>query len=100
MSFSKADRVLLESDNVPTKWYNIAADLPVPLPPPLNPVTKQPMRPEELSAIFPKGAIEQEMSVERYIDIPEEVRDAYFQLGRPSPRSKGEEVGAIPKDPR
>ena len=85
MSISKDDRVILNPDDIPTKWYNIAADLPEPLPPPLNPATNQPMKPEDLEAIFPKRAIAQEMSVDRYIDIPEEVRDAYLMLGRPSP---------------
>ncbi len=99
MSISKDDKVILRPDDIPTKWYNIAADLPEPLPPPLNPATNQPLRPEELEAIFPKGAIAQEMSVERYIDIPEEVRDAYLMLGRPSPLQRARRLENYLKTP-
>lgn len=99
MSISKDDRIDLRPDDIPTKWYNIAADLPEPLPPPLNPVTNQPLRPEDLEAIFPKGAIAQEMSVERYIDIPEEVRDAYLMIGRPSPLQRARRLEKYLKTP-
>ncbi|HPP44509.1 MAG TPA: pyridoxal-phosphate dependent enzyme, partial [Methanomassiliicoccaceae archaeon] len=99
MSISKDDRVILHPDDIPTKWYNIAADLPEPLPPPLNPATNQPMKPEDLEAIFPKGAIAQEMSVDRYIDIPEEVRDAYLMLGRPSPLQRAKRLEKFLKTP-
>jgi tryptophan synthase beta chain len=99
MSISKDDRVILNPDDIPTKWYNIAADLPEPLPPPLNPATNQPMKPEDLEAIFPKGAIAQEMSVDRYIDIPEEVRDAYLMLGRPSPLQRAKRLEKFLKTP-
>jgi tryptophan synthase beta chain len=99
MSISKDDRVILNPDDIPTKWYNIAADLPEPLPPPLNPATNQPMKPEDLEAIFPKRAIAQEMSVDRYIDIPEEVRDAYLMLGRPSPLQRAKRLEKFLKTP-
>lgn len=99
MSISKDDRVILHPDDIPTKWYNIAADLPEPLPPPLNPATNQPMKPEDLEAIFPKRAIAQEMSVDRYIDIPEEVRDAYLMLGRPSPLQRAKRLEKFLKTP-
>jgi tryptophan synthase beta chain len=99
MSISKDDVIMLRPDDIPTKWYNIAADLPEPLPPPLNPVTKQPMRPQELEAIFPKEAIAQEMSVDRYIDIPEEVRDAYLMIGRPSPLVRAKRLEKLLKTP-
>jgi tryptophan synthase beta chain len=85
MSLPKDARVNLSNDDIPTKWYNIAADLPEPVPPPLNPGTMQPSKPQDLEAIFPKGIISQELSTDRYIDIPEEVRDAYLFFGRPSP---------------
>lgn len=75
----------LTVDDIPKHWYNIAADSPVPLPPALNPGTSQPLKPEEFEAIFPRNLIEQEMSTDRYIDIPEEVREAYVMLNRPSP---------------
>jgi len=78
-------RINLSVDEIPKKWYNIAADSPEPIPPPLNPATKEPAPPEALEAIFPKAIIRQEMSTDRYIDIPEEVREAYVLLGRPSP---------------
>ncbi|MEM0449529.1 MAG: TrpB-like pyridoxal phosphate-dependent enzyme [Methanomassiliicoccales archaeon] len=83
---SKTDiRVTLDLDDIPKKWYNIVADLPEPLPPPLNPGTKEPLKFEEFRAIFPDEIIRQEMSTERYIDIPEEVRDRLIMLNRPSP---------------
>ena len=78
-------KVTLEPEEMPKKWYNILADLPEPLPPPLDPETKEPVKPEKLELIFPRELIRQEMARERYIRIPEEVRDAYFQIGRPTP---------------
>jgi tryptophan synthase beta chain len=81
----KETKVILDLDELPKKWYNILADLPEPLPPPLDPKTKEPIKPETLEVIFPKELIRQEVSQERYIRIPEEVREAYFQIGRPTP---------------
>ncbi len=78
-------RVTLGIDDIPRKWYNIAADLPEPLPPPLNPGTKEPLKFEEFRAIFPDEIIRQEMSTDRFIDIPDEVRDRLVMLNRPSP---------------
>ncbi|QLH74143.1 MAG: TrpB-like pyridoxal phosphate-dependent enzyme [Methanomassiliicoccales archaeon] len=78
-------KIGLDIDEIPKKWYNIAADSPEPIPPILNPKTKEPAPPEALEAIFPKGIIRQEMSTDRYIDIPEEIRESYVLLGRPSP---------------
>ena len=78
-------KVLLRVDDVPRRWYNIAADLPQPLPPPINPATKEPIGPEALTPLFPGEIIQQEVSLDRYIDIPDEVREAYLRLGRPSP---------------
>ena len=75
---------LLQEKDLPQQWYNIAPDLPVPQEPPLNPGTKQPIGPADLSPIFPMGLIGQEVSQERYIDIPEEVREVY-KLWRPTP---------------
>jgi tryptophan synthase beta chain len=77
-------KFLLPEDRIPTAWYNLAADLSVPPPPPLHPGTHQPAGPDDLAALFPMGLIEQEMSAERMIDIPEEVRDIY-RLWRPTP---------------
>jgi tryptophan synthase beta chain len=77
-------KYLLDESDMPTRWYNILADLPSPPPPPLHPQTLQPLVPEDLSALFPKALIEQEFSEQRYIDIPEQVREVY-RLWRPSP---------------
>ncbi len=77
-------RVDLPQAELPTHWYNIQADLPRPLDPPLNPQTGQPLGPEDLAAIFPMGLIEQEVSRERWIEIPEELRAAYLRW-RPTP---------------
>ncbi len=77
-------KFLLPEDRIPTAWYNLAADLSVPPPPPLHPGTHQPAGPEDLAPLFPMGLIMQEMSSERMIDIPDEVRDIY-RLWRPTP---------------
>ena len=77
-------KVLLDEDEMPTRWYNILADLPTPPPPPLHPGTGQPVGPDDLAAIFPMDLIAQEVTTERYVDIPEEVQDVY-RLWRPSP---------------
>ena len=78
-------RTTLTPEEMPKKWYNILPDLPEPLAPPLDPGTKQPISPAALEAIFPKALIAQEMSSERYIDIPEEVLQSYMMVTRPSP---------------
>ncbi len=77
-------KYILDEERIPKAWYNIAADLPVPPPPPLNPATGQPAGPEDLAPIFPMGLLEQEMSTERYITIPDEVREIY-RIWRPTP---------------
>jgi tryptophan synthase beta chain len=77
-------KILLEEDEIPTRWYNIIADLPVPPPPQLHPGTLQPATAEDFAALFPRALIEQEMTNQRYIDIPGEVLDVY-RLWRPSP---------------
>jgi tryptophan synthase beta chain len=74
----------LTQADIPRNWYNLLADFPEPLPPPLHPGTKQPMPPEALEAIFPKNLIQQELSSERWIEVPEPVRDIYA-LWRPTP---------------
>jgi len=73
----------LDEAKIPEQWYNIQADLPEPLPPPLHPGTGQPLGPEDLAPLFPMELIKQEMSPERWIDVPEEVRDVY-KLWRPT----------------
>jgi tryptophan synthase beta chain len=77
-------KVVLEEKEMPGSWYNIQADLKVPLPPPLHPGTRQPIGPADLAPLFPMGLIEQEMSQERWIEIPDEVLDVYT-MWRPSP---------------
>ncbi|MBZ4665277.1 TrpB-like pyridoxal phosphate-dependent enzyme [Mahella sp.] len=77
-------KILLDENEIPTHWYNIQADLLNAVKPPLNPKTGQPAGPEDLSVIFPMELLKQEMSVERWIEIPEEVRELY-RLWRPSP---------------
>ncbi len=77
-------KYLLSEDDIPRHWYNIAADLPEGLPPPLNPATGRVATAADFEAIFPDAIIEQEMSREREIEIPKEVRDIYRQW-RPSP---------------
>lgn len=99
MAIQKDDVVKLDIDEIPKKWYNIAADLPVPLPPPLNPATMEPATAEDLSAIFPPSIIRQEISTDRYIDIPEEVRDAYVMLNRPSPLYRAKRLEKYLKTP-
>ncbi|MCK4803843.1 MAG: TrpB-like pyridoxal phosphate-dependent enzyme [Spirochaetes bacterium] len=73
----------LDEKQMPTAWYNIQADLPEPLPPALHPGTKEPLGPQDLAPLFPMELIKQEVSTERYIEIPEEVRDIY-RLWRPT----------------
>jgi len=75
-------KIQLDENDLPKKWYNIQADLKTPLEPPLNPQTKKPIGPDELKAIFPMELIKQEVSSERYIPIPEEIREIY-RLWRP-----------------
>jgi tryptophan synthase beta chain len=77
-------KITLPESEIPTHFYNIAADLPTPLPPPLHPATRQPIGPDALAPIFPMGLIAQEVSTERFIEIPDQVRDIY-RLYRPSP---------------
>jgi len=78
------DRIILPLSDMPRQWYNALPDLPTPLAPPLDPQTKQPITPEQLSVIFPNALIEQEMSPKRLIDIPEPVLEIY-RLFRPTP---------------
>jgi tryptophan synthase beta chain len=77
-------KIALPESEIPTHYYNIAPDLPTPLPPPLHPGTKQPIGPEMLAPIFPMGLILQEVSQEPQVEIPDEVRDIY-RLYRPTP---------------
>lgn len=77
-------RYLLDEDALPTAWYNINADLPAPLAPPLHPGTHEPVTPDFMSLLLTDQQVEQEMSAERWIEIPEPVREVY-RLWRPTP---------------
>lgn len=77
-------KILLSEKEMPTQWYNIQADLPKPLPPVLHPGTGQPIGPQDLAPLFPMECIMQEVSQERWIDIPEELQEIY-KIWRPSP---------------
>ena len=68
-------KYLLDETQLPKFWYNIAADLPAPLPPVLHPGTHQPVGPDDLAPLFPLSLILQEVSTEREIEIPEPVRE-------------------------
>ncbi len=75
-------KILLEEEDMPDKWYNIQADIEIP--PPLHPATLEPLKPEDMEPIFPKALIKQEMSKDRWIRIPEEVKEIY-RIWRPTP---------------
>ncbi len=77
-------KILLKEEDIPKNYYNIAADLPFDLDPPLHPATKEPVGPDDMAPIFPMSLIEQEMSPEREIPVPDEVREAYA-IYRPTP---------------
>lgn len=84
MSDAQQCKYLLSEEQMPKSWYNIAADLPSPVPPVLHPGTHQPIGPADLEPLFPMALIQQEVSTERHIEIPEPVRAIYRQW-RPSP---------------
>ncbi len=77
-------KVVLDESEMPTRWYNIVPDLPSPPPPALHPGTLQPAGPDDFAPLFPMELIMQEVTTERYVDIPDEVQDVY-KLWRPSP---------------
>jgi tryptophan synthase beta chain len=91
-------KILLDENDIPKKWYNILPDMSTPLSPPLNPATKEPIGPKDLAAIFPMELIRQEVSQERFITIPDEVRDIYA-LWRPSPLYRAHRLEAALKTP-
>src|ERR671937_1282568 len=77
-------KFLLDERDLPSKWYNIQADLKTPAPPVLHPGTGQPIGPQDLAPLFPMELIKQEVSQERWIEIPDEIRNV-LRLWRPSP---------------
>src|ERR1019366_7677545 len=81
---STPTRFTLTQADIPTRWYNVLADVPEPLPPPLHPGTKQPITLADMTAIFPENLVAQEMTTERWVEIPEPVREIYA-MWRPRP---------------
>ncbi|GAA1527646.1 TrpB-like pyridoxal phosphate-dependent enzyme [Dactylosporangium maewongense] len=79
-----ATKIMLDEDEMPRRWYNLMADLPAPPPPVLHPGTLEPVGPQDLAPLFPMALIEQEVTQERYVDIPDDVLEVY-RLWRPSP---------------
>src|ERR1700721_796189 len=81
---SERTKFVLDESQIPAQWYNVVPDLPEPPPPPLHPGTGEPVGPDDLAPLFPLALIGQEVSGDRYVDIPGEVLDVY-RLWRPSP---------------
>jgi len=80
----KITKIFLDESEMPKQWYNVLPDMPEALPPPLHPATLEPIGPDALAALFPMSLIEQEVSTDSWIDIPEEIMDVY-RLWRPTP---------------
>ncbi len=91
-------KYILDENEIPKKWYNILPDLPKPLEPPINPGTMKPLGPKDLAPLFPMELIKQEMSMEREIPIPAEVRDIYT-MWRPSPLYRAHRLEKFLKTP-
>ncbi|MDD5686945.1 MAG: TrpB-like pyridoxal phosphate-dependent enzyme [Elusimicrobia bacterium] len=91
-------KIFLSEKEMPQKWYNVQADLPEPLAPPINPQTKKPIGPQDLAAIFPMELIKQEVSQERWIEIPDELIDIY-KMWRPSPLHRAKRLEKFLKTP-
>ena len=92
-------KVLLDEDEMPRRWYNIQSDLPAKLPPPLNPCTHEPATHDDMLALFSSSLVKQEVSTSRYIDIPDEVLEAYLRLGRPTPLCRAKRLEGFLKTP-
>jgi tryptophan synthase beta chain len=91
-------KILLDEEQIPKQWYNVQVDLKTPLDPPLHPGTKKPIGPDDLKAIFPMELIKQEVTTQRSIDIPEDVRDV-LRLWRPSPLYRAHRLEKFLKTP-
>jgi tryptophan synthase beta chain len=91
-------KIILSEQEIPKHWYNILPDMPTPPAPPLHPGTGKPVGPDDLKAIFPMSLIEQEMSGQREIAIPDEVREIYA-LWRPSPLFRAKRLERVLKTP-
>ncbi|MEU8197950.1 TrpB-like pyridoxal phosphate-dependent enzyme [Microbispora amethystogenes] len=84
-------RALLPESELPDRWYNIIPDLPAAMPDPLNPLTMEPLQPEDLTSLLPQKVIEHEFTKERWVEIPDRVRDIY-KIWRPSPLCRAERL--------
>ena len=91
-------KILLDENDLPTRWYNVLHDLPTPLPPVLHPGTGQPVGPDDLAPLFPMALIEQEVTGAQYVEIPGEVLDVY-RLWRPSPLYRAHRLEAALSTP-
>ncbi len=91
MAKDEEKKIFLTEKEMPRQWYNINPDLPTPLAPPLNPQTGKPLGPDDLSILFPMELIKQEMSMDNFIDIPEELLQIY-RMWRPSPLVRAERL--------
>jgi tryptophan synthase beta chain len=87
-------KVTLTDEEIPRQWYNVLADLPTPMNPPLHPGTGKPIAAEDLAPVFPMNLIEQEVSTERWITIPDPVLEKYL-LWRPTPLSRAREFEKV-----
>jgi len=91
-------KIILDENEIPKKWYNVNADLPSMIDPPLHPGTKEPITPDDLKAIFPMELIKQEASTDKYVKIPEEIMDIY-KIWRPSPLIRADRLEKALKTP-
>lgn len=91
-------KIVLDENEIPKRWYNILPDLPEPLPPVIHPGTKEPIGPQDLAPLFPMELIKQEVSQDRWIKIPEEVREIYT-LWRPTPLYRAKRLEKALKTP-
>lgn len=95
----KLFKTVLKPELIPDKWYNIVPELPEPLPPPLDTQTLRPISISKLERLFAKELIRQEISTEVFIKIPEDVREAYVELGRPTPLFRAHRLEMALKTP-
>ncbi len=93
------NRINLPAEQIPTQYYNLQADLPERLPPPLDPKTKEPVNPVALERLFAKELIRQEISSERFIKIPDQVLEVYLRIGRPTPLVRARRLEQFLKTP-
>jgi len=92
-------KVVLDPSELPRQYYNILPDLPIALPPPIHPATREPIPPQAFEPLFPKEIIRQEMSTNRFEPIPAELQEAYLRLGRPTPLYRARRLEKALKTP-